>query len=478
MGDPNPFLPYEFPKNLFLQQSHGHNQNHGANQFGWNQGGGTMSDSELLQLLSGDIGANPGRQTSRHNNQSNQQGQSQQPGMHHQHHMNQQLQQQSDQAWMKQKAFLNQQQQAQTHQPQQGNGLSQYPNMYDNIHDTARRQYSLTRDHAQPTNSFPSLGHQNHFSAVDQSCVRANSNASLSIPTLGHIQGSQNANRTSPVMFGNADRLSINDSPTSSSTDVTQTRPIQAGVTWQVAAANAAAAATAALAPPTDALLISKKRTAARQPSFPTGTQRATKKDKKMTDKKPYIFDYWSHSKELRVYLAKHMSDEMIDDLEEMAKCIYEQQLEAMLPMDYKDMLYFEDVIVRMTRFHEVFLDTMVLPGIVYRRTGCILGMNEAFCQMLQRTRSELVDSNIVYFISHDELFEAVKNFVLKLAFPGRPHSVIHDVCFTQPNGNRVYARSHVHMQRNMHNMPAVFVGIFMPYANTDWKIPHVGILD
>ncbi|KNC87154.1 hypothetical protein SARC_00734 [Sphaeroforma arctica JP610] len=456
-----------------------------------------MTDNELLQLLGGPplinrnfshdrhSGTNNNsNNTNHHNSISNKNNNNNNNGLgaYFGHHPSidqsqqqfQQLHQQTEQAWMNQNQFL-----------QNQNNLRQNSGLFDTLQQQPSQGYSLdlkspgTRNASglasMPQNTHASTGFDN---------MSSNTNNNLHHSSLGGLQtsqldsphglytGHQAMSESSPSVqppISDVIRRSL-ASPRSVSAAPKETQAQK--LSWKVYEANSLAASKAQSAPPTDA--VPKKKTANRTPS---GSVKGKDK-KKPNDKKPYIFDYWSHSKELRLYLAKFMSDEMIDDLEEMAKCIYEQQLEAMLPMDYKDMLYFEDVIVRMTRFHEVFLDSIVLPGIVYRRTGCILGMNEAFSEMLKRPRSELVDSNIVYYISPDDLFEAVKNFVLKLAFPGRPQSVIHDVCFLRPSNERVYARSHVHMQRNMHNMPAVFVAIFMPYAHNNWSIPHVGVID
>jgi PAS domain-containing protein len=69
---------------------------------------------------------------------------------------------------------------------------------------------------------------------------------------------------------------------------------------------------------------------------------------------------------------------------------------EALLPLDYKDLCFLEEVVQRQAQFYETFLDLVGAPGAVWRRTGDILCCNDAFANMLKSTREELIGANIV----------------------------------------------------------------------------------
>lgn len=69
---------------------------------------------------------------------------------------------------------------------------------------------------------------------------------------------------------------------------------------------------------------------------------------------------------------------------------------EALLPLDYKDLCFLEEVVTRQAQFYETFLDMVGTPGAVWRRTGDILACNDNFAELLKTTREELVGVNIV----------------------------------------------------------------------------------
>lgn len=74
----------------------------------------------------------------------------------------------------------------------------------------------------------------------------------------------------------------------------------------------------------------------------------------------------------------------------------YHPLQEALLPLDYKDLCFLEEVVGRQAQFYESFLDLVGTPGAVWRRTGDLLCCNDNFAGLMTMSKEELLGVNIV----------------------------------------------------------------------------------
>eukprot|EP00123_Amoebidium_parasiticum_P004297 comp15575_c0_seq1/m.12670 comp15575_c0_seq1/g.12670 ORF comp15575_c0_seq1/g.12670 comp15575_c0_seq1/m.12670 type:complete len:583 (-) comp15575_c0_seq1:608-2356(-) len=176
-------------------------------------------------------------------------------------------------------------------------------------------------------------------------------------------------------------------------------------------------------------------------------------------------FNYHLAMFDLRHYLSRVLSDGEVDEFEDLLRCSEELHMEGYNYLDFKDFVYLEDTYKRQADFLSVFLDLLVVPGVVVRMTGNILAANRCFCELLDMRPAETKGANIVKMLSPSYLMEFIRALFIKLNPPGATKQVFMDLALQRRNTqDSAPMRATVTRMSDIYSFRGVYVIIFLPF--------------
>ncbi|KJE97580.1 hypothetical protein CAOG_09086 [Capsaspora owczarzaki ATCC 30864] len=185
------------------------------------------------------------------------------------------------------------------------------------------------------------------------------------------------------------------------------------------------------------------------------------------------VFNYFNSLTSVRKYICERLTPEQFQAIEDLLEPVRMQIFETLLTLEYKDLVFVEEMFDRKILFYKKYFDDIGTPSCLWRRTGDVALANEAMSELVGRSGKELVSSNFYKLLSNSTLYDYIMQISIPLLSANSARTFIASVVFVRPDNTEILCKASFTVKRDVYELPLCVVGNFLPVNVTETNLLH-----
>eukprot|EP01134_Creolimax_fragrantissima_P006202 CFRG6202T1 len=176
------------------------------------------------------------------------------------------------------------------------------------------------------------------------------------------------------------------------------------------------------------------------------------------------VYDFVDKSQDIRKHLVSQLSLDECQRLDHYRELGMSSMFEIMAPLDYKDLIFSEEFLVKKVKRVQELFDVIGGPSFAFRRLGDLVSCNDQFCHLFGLSRKEVLELNFIKLFHRDDIVDLGGELSNKLSLFFNPNQVIRNIRLVHPTTKKVISgRASLRIIRDVFELPALYAVIMLP---------------